>query len=345
MCVAKVTFGILALNAQPFLEYNLRALYPFAHQIVVAEGAALAAKNLARTDGHSLDGTLEMLQEFKDKHDPANKLLVVSAADAGYTDGFWPEKDEMSQAYAERATGDWLWQVDSDEFYLESDLAAMLDLLDEHPQVAGYSFPYVEFFGSFNSVITGIWHLKQFSRVQRIFKWGAGYRYISHRPPTVVSDKGQELALRRVGDAAPEGRKMLMYHYSYVLPKQAQQKVEYYSNVSWSEAFRKNKQWYDQQYMRLKNPMRLGELGGLQWLERFEGKHPEAIVKLQEDLLSGRISEPQRPVQDIESLLDSSWYWMQTRLARLFLWLYWLVRGVWKFMRGSILNLWATGEE
>ncbi len=338
--MSKISFGIIVLNGYPFLEYNLRALYPFAHQIIVVEGAALAAKNLVRTDGHSLDGTLEMLQEFKDKHDPANKLLVVSAADAGYTDGFWPEKDEMSQAYAERATGDWLWQVDSDEFYLESDLAAMLALLDQHPEVSGYSFPYVEFFGSFDAYITGTWHLHTHPRFYRLFKWGAGYSYASHRPPTVLDAVGRNLhQVNWESNPHVSGKPVVLRHYSYVLPKQAQQKVEYYSNVSWSEAFRKNKQWYDQQYMRLKNPMRLGELGGLQWLERFEGKHPEAIVKLQEDLLSGRISEPQRPVQDIESLLDSPWYWMQTRLAHLFLWLYWLVRGVWKSVRGSIIGI------
>lgn len=337
--MSKISFGIIVLNGYPFLEYNLRSLYPFAHQIIVVEGAALAAKNLARPDGHSVDGTLEMLQEFKDKHDPADKLLVVSATDAGYADGFWPEKDEMSQAYAERATGDWLWQVDSDEFYLENDLAAMLDLLDEYPQVSGYSLPYVEFFGGFDSIITGVWHLKQFSRVQRIFKWGDEYRYISHRPPTVVNDKGQELThLCWGGDAAPKGHRMLMYHYSYVFPKQAQQKVEYYSNVSWSEAFRKNKQWYEQQYLKLKNPMQLGELGGLQWLERFNGPHPVAILQLREDLLTGKVSEPQRGVQDIVTLLDSPWYWVQTQMARLFLWLYWPARGAWKSMRSFVFK-------
>jgi hypothetical protein len=34
-----IIFGIILLNAQPFLEYNLHALYPFCHQIIVVEGA------------------------------------------------------------------------------------------------------------------------------------------------------------------------------------------------------------------------------------------------------------------------------------------------------------------
>jgi hypothetical protein len=61
----KVTFGIIVLNGEPFTRYCLRSLYPFAHQIVVVEGAVRGAMSLARHDGHSRDGTLETLQRFK----------------------------------------------------------------------------------------------------------------------------------------------------------------------------------------------------------------------------------------------------------------------------------------
>lgn len=338
--MAKVSFGILALNAMPFLEYNLRALYPFAHQIIVVEGAVRTAGALARPDGHSVDDTLEMLQRFQRDEDPEGKVMILSAADAGYADGFWPEKDEMSQAYAERATGDWLWQVDSDEFYLESDLAAMLELLDREPEVSGYSFPYIEFFGGFDSHITGEWHLHQYPRVFRVFRWGPGYRYASHRPPTVVDDQGRELnQLNWVTKPAPGGKPVYMHHYSYVFPKQAWQKVGYYSNVTWSTAFTKNKKWYDEQYMGLKNPLRLGELGGLQWLERFSGQHPAAIQALQRDLQEGRLVEAPRPTADIERLLVSPLYWLQTRLARIFLKAYWPVRVAWKSVRDPIMKI------
>ena len=54
----RITFGMIVLNGEPFIRYNLRALYPFAHQIIVVEGAAPAAANIATGDGHSSDGTL-----------------------------------------------------------------------------------------------------------------------------------------------------------------------------------------------------------------------------------------------------------------------------------------------
>ena len=37
----QVTFGTIVLNGEPFTRHNLRALYPFAHQIIVVEGAHL----------------------------------------------------------------------------------------------------------------------------------------------------------------------------------------------------------------------------------------------------------------------------------------------------------------
>ena len=50
--------------------------------------------------------------------EPEDELVIVTAEDDGHPNGFWPgEKDEQSRAYAKRATGDYLWQVDIDEFY------------------------------------------------------------------------------------------------------------------------------------------------------------------------------------------------------------------------------------
>ena len=80
------------LNGEPFTRYCLRQIYPFAHQLIVVEGAAPGARNIATPDGHSRDGTLEVLKSFKRDEDPEDKLVLVTR------DGFWSEKDEMSQA-------------------------------------------------------------------------------------------------------------------------------------------------------------------------------------------------------------------------------------------------------
>ena len=329
----KITFGIIVLNGQPFLEHNLLALYPFAHQIIVVEGATKAAAALARPDGHSKDESFEMLKRFKSKQDAENKLIVVSAGDEGFSEGLWPEKNEMSQAYAKRATGDWLWQVDADEFYMEEDMREIVRLLGEDDSISAVSFPYLEFFGGFDTLISGQWHKYEHPRFHRLFKWGAGYQYAEHRPPTVIDEKGRDLRDRNWLSTPMHGqKKIFLRHYAYVLPKQAEQKAGYYSNVMWSESFRDNQRWLEESYQELKNPLFLGQRGRweLQWLEPYSGAHPEQIEMLRADLKKGKLKERTREKGDIEALLKSPFYWLLRVIARIWLFLFWPLRSIWK---------------
>lgn len=327
----RISFGIIALNAQPFLEYNLRALYPFAHQLIVVEGATEAAKSLASPDGHSTDGTLEMLKRFQIEEDRENKLDILSAEDEGYRSGFWPEKDHMSRAYARRITGDWLWQIDSDEFYKENDMQALILMLEENPMITAISFPYYEFFGGFNYLITGKWHLFEYPLVHRLFRWKTGYVYATHRPATVVNENKQDVRQEHGLQYPLNGKDpIFMHHYSYVFPKQAAQKVGYYSNVVWTEAFRGNRKWMEDSYLKLKNPLFLGERGGrlLQWLERYNGTHPDAIQKLMVNIKSGVVSEELRQTADIENLLNTPSYWITTKLLHAIMPMFWRIRAI-----------------
>lgn len=324
-----ISFGIIALNAQPLLEYNLRALYPFAHQLLIVEGATRAAKSLARDDGHSADGTWEMLRRFQETEDPGNKTQIVTAGDEGYIDGFWPEKDEMSRAYAKRVTGDWLWQIDADEFYKEDDIGAITTTLEDDPNIGTISFPYYEFFGGFDYVITGKWHLAEYTKVHRLFRWKKGYRYVSHRPATVVDEMGLDLRQGKWIETPRNGTSLVhMFHYSYVFPKQARQKVGYYSNVDWTQAFRQNQQWLEDSYFGLKSPLFLSERGKpiFQWLERYRSGHPEIIVQLRKDIDSGKVEEPMRATRDIEKLLNQPLYWLVTRILRILMPPFWKLR-------------------
>ena len=100
----------------------------------------------------------------------------------------------MSQAYAQRATGDYLWQVDVDEFYQPAELLqAVCDLLVEQPAITALSFESV-FFWAAPDYRVDSWYLRRgAAEFHRLFKWGAGYRYVTHRPPTVVDAQGRDL--------------------------------------------------------------------------------------------------------------------------------------------------------
>ena len=77
------------------------------------------------------------------------------------------------------------------------------------------------------------WYFKRnLPEIYRMFKWEKGFQYISHRPPTVINNEG--INLKEINFLnSRQTRKMgiYMYHYSFVFPKQVDEKAEYYQNV------------------------------------------------------------------------------------------------------------------
>lgn len=302
-CPPRVTFGIIVLNGEPFTRYCLRAIYPFAHEIIVIEGACEAAAGIATPTGHSTDGTLETLYRFKAEEDPKEKVQIV------VRDGFWSEKNEQSQAYAERATGDYLWQVDIDEFYQPDDMRAVQEMLRKDPHIAAVSFKQITFWGGFDYIVDG-WYLRRGAEIyHRLFKWGPGYRYVTHRPPTVLSPEGSDArSLNWLSAYEMERRGVLLYHYSLVFPKQVIEKCEYYGTAQWA-CRDKAQQWAQEVFLKLRNPYRVHNVYSYpSWLERFSGDHPPQIQALRADLKMGRLNIDVRPTDDTERLLRSPRY-------------------------------------
>jgi hypothetical protein len=315
----KVSFGMIVLNGEPFLRYNLRALYPFAHQIIVAEGASPKAAHAATADGHSVDGTLATLRRFKAEEDREGKLVIVTAEDDGHPDGFWHgEKDQQSQAYARRATGDWLWQIDCDEFYQPADMARVLAYLQAHPETTCVTFRGVHFWGGFDYVVEGGLFMQRrfqgelWGRYRRLFKWGPGYSYSTHRPPTVLDAQGRDTATlqRRFADSAVAGGPVPLYHYMMLLPFQFTRKGRYYEQQAWAwERGRLQKYSEVLDEVNLQNGTRvLDQHNTYNWLRRFPGEHPPAVTALRADLATARPPVALRRTDDIERLLADPAY-------------------------------------
>lgn len=296
-----VTFGIIVLNGEPFTRYCLRSLYPFAREIIVIEGASERAAAIATPDGHSTDGTLEVLHEFRRREDPEGKLHIVTR------NGFWSEKDEQSQAYAVRATSDYLWQVDIDEFYRPEDMSAILEMLRQDPEISGIAFRWKNFWGGFDYLADG-WKYRDAVNathgIRRVFRWGKGYRYASHRPPTVLDDRSRDLrTLKWIGPDEMARRDIYIYHYGMVFPKQAREKTQYYMKM-WDFCAGMDR-WEQETFRELRHPFAvIHALDPPTWLERFRGTHPPEIRKLLQDLASGAVSEEQRETRDIEKLVS-----------------------------------------
>lgn len=333
----RITFGMIVLNGEPFIRYNLRALYPFAHQIIVVEGAAPGAVNIASLTGHSRDRTLKVLRAFTENEDPENKIIIVTAEDDGHPDGFWPgEKDQQSQAYARRATGDYLWQVDVDEFYKLGDMHKVIGLLRDYPETTAVSFKMRTFWGGFDYLTDG-WYLRRGAdQYHRLFRWDQDFRYITHRPPTVVDEEGRDLRNLSWIPAKETAKKgIFLYHYSLVFPKQVADKADYYGNAEWAKRDR-SQQWARDAFKSLQRPFRVHNVYLYpSWLERFLGSHPQQILKMREDITAGRLEVDLRSTSDIELILGSKWY----RLGRAVLQLLTPLHVLWHRLRRFLSTL------
>jgi hypothetical protein len=133
-------------------------------------------------------------------------------------------------------------------------------------------------------------------------------------------------------------RGIWLYHYSYVLPIQAEFKVKYYQSVNWTQAFQENPIWLDERYTRFSSPFRIGEIKNrLQWLVRFKGSHPQIIEELKKALYSGKEKFDLRDTKDIEAVI-SRWYYpiLAEWLLPLILILFWRIRVVYKKLKTRI---------
>lgn len=292
----RLSFGLIVLNGMPFLPYLLESVYPHAHQIIVVEGAVRRAWEAATPDGHSTDGTVEALRRFPD---PEGKLVVVQR------EGFWPEKTEMSNAYVERCTGDYIWQLDVDEFYRGEDIERVRTLLAERPELHALSFKTLNFWGGFEAIMAGGRLALGDELFHRLFKFRPGWRFRTHRPPTLVDEAGTDT--RRLGylsgaELARHG--IYLYHYSYVFPEQVRQKMGYYLKMGWRGV--EDEGWVEHYWSQLGDPLRVHPDQRLAtWLVPFEGEHPRTIQRLREDLATGRLRVEQRPTEDIQRYLAS----------------------------------------
>ena len=298
------------LNGEPFTRYCLRALYPFAHEIIVVEGGHEQTTAVTTPDGHSIDGTLESLRRFQAEEDPEHKVQVVTR------DGHWPMLDELgrcrtsqSRAYAEQASGDYLWQIDIDEFYQPDAMQRMIDLLGADKRIAAASFMQRTFWGGLDYWVDS-WRLRRALRqCHRLFKWGPGYTYLTHEPPTVLDSDGVDLRSRRwLSGRITERMGVEMYHYSLLLPKQVREKCLAYREEQ-PEMASEIVEWSQTSYFKLGRPYHVHNLyRSPSWLMRYRGTHPPQIRLMMEDIAAGRTVAELRDLQDADRLVASGPY-------------------------------------
>ena len=306
----RISFGIIVLNGEPFTRYCLRSIYPYAHEIIVVEGGHEDTRCVTTPDGHSIDDTLAALYRFKTEEDPKNKVKIITR------EGHWPKKDELgrdrtpqSRIYAEQATGDYLWQIDIDEFYKPEDIEEIIRLLENDRSITTISFPQITFWGDINYSADS-WALRRNkSGWHRIFKWGKGYKYITHEPPTIFDDAGRDLkTLNWLDGQIMKAKGIFMYHYSILFPWQIKQKTMIYHDEK-PDYCAEILSWAEKNYFGLSSPYRVHNIYRMpSWLERYQGTHPPVIYQMMADIQSGVVHADQRQTDDIEAMISTWWY-------------------------------------
>ena len=278
----KIAFGMIVFEGDYVLKQCLEQVYPFASQILIAEGPVSYWQRQGRTT--SLDDTNKILDEFPD---PENKIKIVH--------GQFNEKDDQCRAYMQHINDDidYIWNLDSDEIYTTGDLEKIISFLEsEKPTSVGVRS--CSFYGGFDNYLTGF-ELNR-DNFLRIFRYTKGSTWLTHRPPTIQYPINSNITKKHVdSDTLFNSLGVQMYHYSYTFPDQVYKKVNYYKD----SVSRQN--CIDDYFTRVYLPWVGGKkdivekefigvhefkphMRGECYTEKFTGSHPESIQRDMEQL-------------------------------------------------------------
>lgn len=203
---AKLVQCIQCHNEEEFIGLTLESIYDEVDQIIVIEGAVENRPN-ATPDGHSIDKTWEIIQDFVKNRDTAKKVLPVRIKKP------WKNLEELKQQFINfTSEGDWLVINDADEFYRPEDIRRVRRAIDLYPHAAEFVPTFLHFYRDFCHVAAPApeWQPQH----QRIFKRINGMKYNSH--PIVTLPDGHcsyfsnHVQLRRyLLD------KFFIFHYGY----------------------------------------------------------------------------------------------------------------------------------
>lgn len=228
LSIQTIVFNAESILPKRMLQKNIEQWVDIADEIIIVEGATKAqtrpfdgeTSNYTQ-DGKSTDNTIDVLQNLKNKY---SKIKLILAK------GFWDGKVAMCNAAAQEASGDYLWQVDSDEFYHEKDIPIILKLLDEEKPDAVHFYAN-HFFRNYQTIMGYDQWWGNGGPWERIFRNTPGSHWVSHEPPNyqltdgTICNKGKVINREQT-----KALDVFLYHYSYVTKEQVEFKAEFFKN-------------------------------------------------------------------------------------------------------------------
>jgi len=221
----------LPLQCEQFENLNVDWEWHIVHGPAANTGStAWCGENMA---GLSTDGTTAFLQAIN---------LVFDSVKVYEQDWWSGGKDEMVNCPLSNFTEECvLLQMDVDEFWTAAQMKSILSLFESSPWIDMMKFRCNYFVGPDIIVSSkgGFGDLPE--EWLRAWRWKPNMRFDSHEWPVLAGNKGKLL-----DKDYTEALGLVFNHYSWVLPKQAQYKQEFYRWPAGAEFWSKlqrNKVW------------------------------------------------------------------------------------------------------
>jgi hypothetical protein len=300
---------IQACNEEALIEACMLQLYNKVDKIIVIEGAVKSKVDAgqATPDGHSLDRTVEIIEDVKANKDPDKKITFVRI------DRPWEHLEELKNTFFQyMQDGDWMLITDADEFIMPEVIDKFREAISLEPWAT--EMVPVGFYHFWRDA----WHIRKPSgdwgqQHQRFIKFQQGLNYVNH---PVARDKDGVCTYfdpRYLGRRYPLPG-FVVYHYSYCRDDEAsvEQKKGFYDKELGQEkhgdvgAYARGGQ--TDEY--------LDQSEDLTTVLHFDGEHPPAIANhpmvqrkdafldAQEELENYELVEPYN-LEDVQVI----WIW------------------------------------
>lgn len=242
----------------PFLPHLIESMIESAYQWFFIEGMTLPENctnwcNMPPDDSYdhttflSTDGTTEILDYYAYKY---KKIKIIRKFRP------WNGKIEMVNSFLDMVEGEWLWEVDTDEFWKCEDIKKTMELVKQNTNTTCVQFCSRFFVGNLRTIVEekglGNFTYEWF----RLWKWKENQFFLTHEPPRMVRSIPLNITNKKLREylyklftsprsplskifnmnkkhllSKSETKKydIYMYHYAYVHETQIRFKEEFYS--------------------------------------------------------------------------------------------------------------------
>lgn len=265
-----ITVGLIVLNGATWLPAWYKTYRHFADQIVVVEGADAEyfarinpnlRNQLITPDGHSTDETLSLLNEYADEGTVDFTIITTNRP--------WESKNRMTLELSKHVEGNYLFEIDADEFYFQKHLRQIRQILCDNPYVGTWRIRPINFWKSGHyHTVPQLGQSCWWGDAPVLFKWSKGAQ-LFHRPRHVEPRFGH----------LEEYLPVPLHHFNYVREIDAQYKTQYHRHP-----MENNQNWFEDVWKRWSPNNRIDLERGIQVYGRaktevceYTGPHPRYI--------------------------------------------------------------------